>query len=86
MSVDPALGIGATGAVGRATVEARSLDGVHVLAAGRERDTTDPAQVASLFADADPDLVLVAGGAGAEHPTATLLGVTGAGMEDLGAG
>ena len=33
------------------------------MAAGRERDATDPEQVAALLAEADPDLVVVAAGA-----------------------
>jgi NAD(P)-dependent dehydrogenase (short-subunit alcohol dehydrogenase family) len=32
------------------------------VASGRERDATDPAQVAALLAEADPDLVVVAAG------------------------
>ena len=32
------------------------------LAAGHERDATDPEEVAALFAEADPDLVVVAAG------------------------
>jgi NADP-dependent 3-hydroxy acid dehydrogenase YdfG len=34
-----------------------------VVATGRERDATDPAQVAALLAEAEPDLVVVAAGA-----------------------
>jgi NADP-dependent 3-hydroxy acid dehydrogenase YdfG len=33
------------------------------VATGRERDATDPAQVAALLAEADPDLVVIAAGA-----------------------
>src|SRR5919197_2068253 len=62
MSIERALVIGAGGRVGRATAEAPTAGGAHVVAAGRERDATDPAQVASLLAEADPDLVVVAAG------------------------
>jgi NAD(P)-dependent dehydrogenase (short-subunit alcohol dehydrogenase family) len=63
MSIQRALVIGAGGGVGHATAGALSGAGVHVLAAGRERDATDPTQVAALLAEADPDLVVVAAGA-----------------------
>jgi NAD(P)-dependent dehydrogenase (short-subunit alcohol dehydrogenase family) len=63
MSIERALVIGATSAVGHATAEALRAAGAHVVAAGRERDATDPAQVAALLDDADPDLVVVAAGA-----------------------
>jgi NAD(P)-dependent dehydrogenase (short-subunit alcohol dehydrogenase family) len=63
MSIQRALVIGAGGGVGRATVQALTAAGAHVVAAGRERDATDPDQVASLLAEADPDLVVVAAGA-----------------------
>ncbi|MGQ5634856.1 MULTISPECIES: SDR family oxidoreductase [unclassified Streptomyces] len=62
MTVHSALVIGAAGSVGRATVDALTAAGARVLAAGRERDATDPAQVAALLAEADPDLVVVAAG------------------------
>jgi NAD(P)-dependent dehydrogenase (short-subunit alcohol dehydrogenase family) len=62
MSIDRALVIGAGSGVGRATADALSAAGTHVLAAGRERDTTDPANVVALIAEADPDLVVVAAG------------------------
>src|SRR4051794_1383845 len=62
MSIDRALVIGAGSGVGRATADALTAGGTHVLAAGRERDATDPANVAALIAEADPDLVLVAAG------------------------
>jgi NAD(P)-dependent dehydrogenase (short-subunit alcohol dehydrogenase family) len=63
MSVKRALVIGAGSGVGKATAEALSATGASVLAAGRERDATDPEQVAALLAEADPDLVVVAAGA-----------------------
>jgi NAD(P)-dependent dehydrogenase (short-subunit alcohol dehydrogenase family) len=63
MSIQRALVIGAAGAVGSATVEALTDAGVQVTAAGRERDATDPDQVAALLDEADPDLVVVAAGA-----------------------
>jgi NAD(P)-dependent dehydrogenase (short-subunit alcohol dehydrogenase family) len=62
MSIQRALVIGAGSGVGRATAAALSATGAHVLAAGRERDATDPGQVAALLAEADPDLVVVAAG------------------------
>jgi NAD(P)-dependent dehydrogenase (short-subunit alcohol dehydrogenase family) len=57
-----ALVIGAGGRVGRATADALGAAGADVLAVGRERDATDPGQVAALLAEADPDLVVVAAG------------------------
>src|SRR5436190_8219760 len=62
MSIHRALVIGAASGVGQATAGALTADGVDVLAAGRERDATDPAHVAALLAEADPDLVVVAAG------------------------
>ena len=62
MSIQRALVIGAGSGVGHATASALTAAGARVLAAGRERDATDPAQVAALFAEADPDLVVVAAG------------------------
>jgi NAD(P)-dependent dehydrogenase (short-subunit alcohol dehydrogenase family) len=63
MTIQRALVIGAAGGVGRATAAALTAAGAHVVAAGRERDATDPAQVAALLDEADPDLVVVAAGA-----------------------
>jgi NAD(P)-dependent dehydrogenase (short-subunit alcohol dehydrogenase family) len=63
MSIKRALVIGARSGVGKATASALSAAGAQVVAAGRERDATDPAQVAALLAEADPDLVVVAAGA-----------------------
>jgi NAD(P)-dependent dehydrogenase (short-subunit alcohol dehydrogenase family) len=63
MSIQRALVIGAGSGVGKATASALSAAGVQVVAAGRERDATDPEQVAALLAEADPDLVVVAAGA-----------------------
>jgi len=62
MTIDNALVIGAGSGVGRATADALSASGARVLAAGSERDATDPAQVAALLAESDPDLVVVAAG------------------------
>jgi len=58
-----ALVVGAGSGVGRATADALTAAGVTVLAAGSERDATDPAQVAALLVEADPDLVVVTAGA-----------------------
>ena len=63
MSIQRALVIGAGSGVGHATAGALTAAGARVLAAGRERDATDPAQVAALLAEADPDLVVVTAGA-----------------------
>lgn len=63
MSIEKALVIGAGSGVGQATASALTAAGVRVVAAGRERDATDPAQVTALLAEADPDLVVVAAGA-----------------------
>jgi NAD(P)-dependent dehydrogenase (short-subunit alcohol dehydrogenase family) len=63
MSIQRALVIGAASGVGKATASALADAGTEVLAAGRERDATDPTQVAALLAEADPDLVVVAAGA-----------------------
>jgi NAD(P)-dependent dehydrogenase (short-subunit alcohol dehydrogenase family) len=63
MSIQRALVIGAGSGVGQATARALIASGVDVVATGRERDATDPAQVAALLAEADPDLVVVAAGA-----------------------
>jgi NAD(P)-dependent dehydrogenase (short-subunit alcohol dehydrogenase family) len=62
MNIQRALVIGAGSGVGHATASALTAAGARVLAAGRERDATDPAQVAALLAEADPDLVVVAAG------------------------
>jgi NAD(P)-dependent dehydrogenase (short-subunit alcohol dehydrogenase family) len=62
MTIQRALVIGAGSGVGHATADALTAAGAHVLAAGRERDATDPAQVAALLAEADPDLVVVTAG------------------------
>ena len=63
MTIQRALVIGAGGGVGRATAAALRAAGARVVAAGRERDATDPAEVAALLDEADPDLVVVAAGA-----------------------
>jgi NAD(P)-dependent dehydrogenase (short-subunit alcohol dehydrogenase family) len=62
MSTHNALVIGAGSGVGRETAGALAAAGARVLAAGRDRDATDPAQVEALIAEADPDLVVVAAG------------------------
>jgi NAD(P)-dependent dehydrogenase (short-subunit alcohol dehydrogenase family) len=63
MNIQRALVIGAGSGVGHATAGALTAAGARVLAAGRERDATDPANVAALLEEADPDLVVVAAGA-----------------------
>jgi NAD(P)-dependent dehydrogenase (short-subunit alcohol dehydrogenase family) len=63
MTIENALVIGAGSGVGRATADALVAAGVHVVAAGHERDATDPSQVSGLIEEADPDLVVVAAGA-----------------------
>ncbi len=63
MSIQRALVIGAGSGVGLATADALTAAGAEVVATGRERDATDPAEVAALLAQADPDLVVVAAGA-----------------------
>jgi len=63
MSIQRALVIGAGSGVGLATAGALTAAGSQVLGAGRERDATDPHQVAALLDEADPDLVVVAAGA-----------------------
>ncbi len=62
MSIQRALVIGAGSGVGLATADALRAAGAKVVASGSERDATDPEQVAALFAEADPDLVVVAAG------------------------
>src|SRR4051812_44689782 len=62
MNAQNALVIGAASGVGQATADALTAAGARVLAAGRERDATDPGHVAALLAEADPDLVVVAAG------------------------
>jgi NAD(P)-dependent dehydrogenase (short-subunit alcohol dehydrogenase family) len=62
MSIQRALVIGAGSGVGHATASALTAAGARVLGAGSERDATDPAQVAALLDEADPDLVVVAAG------------------------
>jgi NAD(P)-dependent dehydrogenase (short-subunit alcohol dehydrogenase family) len=63
MSIQRALVIGAGSGVGKATASAVRAAGVDVVASGRERDATDPAEASALLAEADPDLVVVAAGA-----------------------
>jgi NAD(P)-dependent dehydrogenase (short-subunit alcohol dehydrogenase family) len=63
MTIASALVIGAGSGVGRATADALAAGGTRVVATGRERDATDPVQVAALLAEAEPDLVVVAAGA-----------------------
>jgi len=62
MRIERALVIGAGSGVGQATAAALSAAGADVVASGRERDATDPAQVAALLAEADQDLVVIAAG------------------------
>ena len=53
MRIQRALVIGAASGVGRATAYTLRDGGVQVLASGRERDATEPAQVSALLAEAD---------------------------------
>jgi len=62
MSIQRALVIGAGSGVGHATARALIEAGARIVGAGSERDATDPAQVAALLGEADPDLVVVAAG------------------------
>jgi len=62
MNIESALVIGAGSGVGRATADALTAAGARVLAAGRDRDATDPEEVAALLAETDPDLVVVTAG------------------------
>jgi NAD(P)-dependent dehydrogenase (short-subunit alcohol dehydrogenase family) len=62
MTINNALVIGAGSGVGRATADALTAAGTQVLAAGSDRDATDPVNVAALLAESDPDLVVVAAG------------------------
>ena len=62
MSIQRALVIGAGSGVGKATASALVEAGAEVLATGSDRDASDPAEVAALLAEADPDLVVVAAG------------------------
>jgi NAD(P)-dependent dehydrogenase (short-subunit alcohol dehydrogenase family) len=57
-----ALVIGAGGGIGAATATALAGAGFEVLGSGSDRDATDPAEMAALFAEADPDLVVLAAG------------------------
>jgi NAD(P)-dependent dehydrogenase (short-subunit alcohol dehydrogenase family) len=63
MSIQRALVIGAGSGVGQATASELTAAGAQVVATGRERDATDPAQVVAMLAEVDPDLVVVAAGA-----------------------
>jgi NAD(P)-dependent dehydrogenase (short-subunit alcohol dehydrogenase family) len=60
-----ALVIGAGGDIGAATAKALADAGFAVLGSGSDRDATDPGEVAALFEEADPDLVVLAAGT---HP------------------
>ena len=62
MSIQRALVIGAGSGVGKATAAALGAGGAVVVGSGRERDATDPDQVAALLDEADPDLVVVSAG------------------------
>jgi NAD(P)-dependent dehydrogenase (short-subunit alcohol dehydrogenase family) len=62
MPIQRALVIGAGSGVGQATAAALEAGGATVVRSGRARDATDPANVAALLAEADPDLVVVAAG------------------------
>ena len=63
MEIERALVIGAGSGVGKATAGGLRDAGAEVLGSGSDRDATDPAQVAALLEQADPDLVVVAAGA-----------------------
>jgi NAD(P)-dependent dehydrogenase (short-subunit alcohol dehydrogenase family) len=63
MSIRNALVIGAGSGVGDATAKVLAAESARVVATGRERDATDPDQVAALLAESDPDLVVVTAGA-----------------------
>src|SRR5882672_3101087 len=62
IGIEKALVIGAGSGVGKATAGALAEAGVEVLGSGSDRDATDPAQVAALVEEADPDLVVLAAG------------------------
>ena len=62
MSIQRALVVGAGSGVGQATAAALAATGAHVVATGRERDASAPAQDEAQLAEADPDLVVVAAG------------------------
>ena len=57
-----ALVIGAGSGIGAATAAALADEGFEVLGSRSDRDATDPDEVAALFAEADPDLVVVTAG------------------------
>ncbi len=65
-----ALVIGAGSGIGAATATALTDGGFAVLGSRSDRDATDPAEVAALFEEADPDLVVLA--AGTRPTTATI--------------
>lgn len=58
-----ALVIGAGSGIGKATATALAEAGYKVLGSRSDRDATDPAEVAALFAEAEPDLVVLTAGA-----------------------
>ena len=63
MSIQRAVVIGGSRGIGRATAQALSSGGARVWAPSRtELDATDERAIAALFADADPDLVVVTAG------------------------
>jgi NAD(P)-dependent dehydrogenase (short-subunit alcohol dehydrogenase family) len=63
MSIQRAVVIGASRGIGRATAQALTSSGARVWAPSHaELDATDGRAVAALFADADPDLVVVTAG------------------------
>lgn len=57
-----ALVIGAGSGIGEATATTLTDAGYEVLGSRSDRDATDPGEVAALFAEADPDLVVITAG------------------------
>ncbi|HKZ15348.1 MAG TPA: SDR family NAD(P)-dependent oxidoreductase [Solirubrobacterales bacterium] len=57
-----ALVIGAGSGIGAATATALAGAGFEVLGSRSDRDATDPGEVAALFEEADPDLVVLTAG------------------------
>jgi NAD(P)-dependent dehydrogenase (short-subunit alcohol dehydrogenase family) len=64
-----ALVIGAGSGIGAASATALADAGYQVLGSRSDRDATDPAEVATLFEEADPDLVVLAAGTRPEMAT-----------------
>jgi dTDP-4-dehydrorhamnose reductase len=62
VNIQSALVIGAAATSARRPPMRFALPAVEVLGTGRERDATDPREAAALFAETDPDLVVLAAG------------------------